>query len=53
MRLGRDYYLRIAGNDYSVDPTVIGWFVEVHADLTTVTVTCAGLPVGRHERCRT
>jgi hypothetical protein len=53
VRLGRDYYLRIAGNDYSVDPTVIGWFVDVHADLTTVTVTCAGLPVGRHERCRT
>jgi hypothetical protein len=24
VRLGRDYYVRIAGNDYSADPTVIG-----------------------------
>lgn len=27
--LGRDYYVRIAGNDYSVNPTVIGRFVGV------------------------
>ncbi len=53
VRLGRDYYVRIAGNDYSVDPTVIGRFVDVHADLNTVTATCAGLPVARHERCWT
>jgi transposase len=53
VRLGRDYYVRIAGNDYSVDPTVIGRFVDVHAGLTTVSMTCAGLPVGRHERCWT
>jgi hypothetical protein len=53
VRLGRDYYVRIAGNDYSVDPTVIGRFVDVHAGLATVTMSCAGLPVGRHERCWT
>jgi hypothetical protein len=53
VRLGRDYYVRIAGNDYSVDPTVIGRFVDVHAGLTVVTVSCAGLPVGRHDRCWT
>ena len=42
VRLGRDYYVRVAGNDYSVDPNVIGRFVDVHAGLTTVGVTCAG-----------
>lgn len=51
VRLGRDYYVRIAGNDYSVDPAVIGRFVDVHADLTTVSIRCAGTPVGAHQRC--
>jgi transposase len=51
IRLGRDYYVRIAGNDYSVDPSVIGRFVDVHADLHTVTVSCAGTEVGVHARC--
>ena len=36
VRLGRDYYVRIAGNDYSVDPSVIGRFVDIHAGLETV-----------------
>jgi transposase len=51
VRLGRDYYVRIAGNDYSVDPVVIGRFVDVVADLTMVTITCAGRLVGSHRRC--
>ncbi len=51
VRLGRDYYVRIAGNDYSVDPTVIGRFVDVHADLTIVRITCVGRDVGVHQRC--
>ena len=51
VRLGRDYYVRVAGNDYSVDPTVIGRFVDVHAGLTTVAVTCAGTVVAAHQRC--
>lgn len=51
VRLGRDYYVRVAGNDYSVDPTMIGRFVEVHHDLTTVRVTCAGEQVAVHARC--
>lgn len=29
--LGRDHDVRIAGNDHSVNPTVIGRFVDVHA----------------------
>jgi transposase len=51
VRLPRDYYVRIASNDYSVDPHVIGRFVDVLADLTHVTITCAGTVVGRHQRC--
>jgi transposase len=50
LRLARDYYVRVAGNDYSVDPCVIGRFVDVHAALDTVVVTCAGQVVARHER---
>lgn len=51
VRLGRDYYVRAAGNDYSVDPTVIGRFVEVHVALMMITVTCAGTTVAIHQRC--
>jgi len=51
VRLGRDYYVRILGNDYSVDPSAIGRFVDIVADLSTVTVTCAGHAVAIHERC--
>lgn len=51
VRLGRDYYVRVLGNDYSVDPSVIGRFVDVVAGLSTVTVTCAGQVVAVHERC--
>jgi hypothetical protein len=40
VRLARDYYVRVCGNDYSVDPTVIGRFVDVHAGLTRIEVTC-------------
>lgn len=51
VRLPRDYYVRIASNDYSVDPAVVGRFVDVVADLTHVTITCAGRVVGHHHRC--
>jgi transposase len=50
-RLPRDHYVRLASNDYSVHPSVIGRRVEVRADLDTVTVTCAGQVVAEHERC--
>lgn len=50
VRLGRDYYVRAAGNDYSVDPSVIGRFVEVIASLERVVVTCAGAVVADHAR---
>ena len=51
VRLGRDYYVRVASNDYSVDPRFIGRFVEVHADLEHVTITSDGQSAGRHVRC--
>jgi transposase len=51
VRLGRDYYIRLAGNDYSVDPSVIGRIVDVTATLTRVVVACDGAKVADHERC--
>lgn len=51
VRLARDYYVRIDSNDYSVDPRVIGKFVDITASLTTVTVRCDGAVVAEHERC--
>jgi len=50
VRLPRDYYVRLDGNDYSVDPAVIGRRVEVTADLCRVRVTCDGLIAADHER---
>ena len=50
VRLGRDYYVRVDGNDYSVDPRAIGRLVDVTATLTRVIVVCDGTAVADHER---
>ena len=50
VRLGRDYYVRIDGNDYSIDPKMIGRFIDVHADLNRVTASCGGQRVADHAR---
>lgn len=50
IRLGRDYYVRLDTNDYSVDPAVIGRLVEVAADLDRVRVRCEGRIVAEHPR---
>ena len=50
IRLGRDYYVRAAGNDYSVDPQAIDRLVEVRVSLDEVVVTHQGLTIARHER---
>jgi transposase len=50
-RLPRDYYVRLDGNDYSVDPSVIGRRIEITADLARVRVACDGRIVADHERC--
>lgn len=38
VRLPRDYYVRVLGNDYSVDPAAIGRMVDIRADLEDVRV---------------
>jgi hypothetical protein len=50
VRLGRDYYVRVDSCDYSVDPAVIGRFVDVSADLNQVEVRLEGRLVARHDR---
>jgi len=50
VRLGRDYYVRVDSSDYSVDPIVIGRFVDVTADLTKVEVRHQGRLVAAHDR---
>jgi transposase len=51
VRLPRDHYVRLDSCDYSVHPSAVGHRVEVAADLHTVRVTRAGMPVGAHQRC--
>lgn len=51
IRLGRDHYVRLDANDYSVDPSVIGRKITVTADLTTVRIYCDTTLVGEHQRC--
>jgi transposase len=50
LRLPRDHYVRLDGNDYSVHPVAIGRRVVVSADLDRVRVTCDGSLVADHER---
>ena len=50
-RLGRDHYIRVDTNDYSVHPRAIGHMVTVHADTEEITVTCGDDLVARHTRC--
>lgn len=51
LRLGRDHYVRLGSNDYSVHPAAIGRKVQVRADLERVVVSCAGRQVASHVRC--
>lgn len=50
IRLGRDYYVRIDTNDYSVDPRAIGRVVDVTADLDRVRVRWEGRVIADHPR---
>jgi hypothetical protein len=50
IRLGRDYYVRLDTNDYSVDPTLIGRIVDVSADLDRVRVRAEGRVLTEHIR---
>jgi transposase len=53
IRLSRDYHVRLAGCDYSVDPAAIGRVVTVKATLARVKATCDGATVADHARCLT
>lgn len=50
IRLGRDYYVRLDTNDYSVDPSAIGRMVDVAADLDRVRVRLDGRVIAEHPR---
>jgi transposase len=50
VRLPRDYYVRVHGNDYSVHPAAIGRMVEVIADLHLVCVRLEGRLIADHPR---
>lgn len=49
-RLGRDYYVNLGGNAYSVHPEVIGRMITVRASLGQVTALCGDRLVADHER---
>ena len=50
VRLARDYYVRVLGNDYSVDPLAIGRIVDIQTDLEMVRVHVDGRLVAAHAR---
>lgn len=50
VRLARDYYVRVDGNDYSADPRFIGRLLDVRASLDEVRITCDGEAAGLHAR---
>ncbi|QHN28888.1 IS21 family transposase [Gordonia pseudamarae] len=49
-RLGRDYYVAVAGSTYSVNPEVIGRMITVTADLDRVVAHCGQRKVAEHQR---
>lgn len=49
-RLGRDYYVSIGGNAYSVHPEAIGRMISVSASLDRVVARCGDRLVADHER---
>lgn len=51
VRLGRDYYVRVDSNDYSVHPRFIGRLVDVTATLDRVIAVCDGVTAADHRRC--
>ena len=51
LRLPRDHYVRLDGNDYSVHPAAVGRRIVVTADLEQVVATLGGHQVAAHARC--
>lgn len=50
VRLPRDHYIRLDGNDYSVHPSAVGRRILVRADLDRVQALCDGQSVAEHTR---
>lgn len=50
VRLPRDYYVTVLGNDYSVDPVGIGRMIDVRGDLTQVRAWLDGKQLACHDR---
>ncbi len=50
-RLARDHYVRVATNDYSVNPRFVGRRIQVRVELDSVVATCEATEVARHRRC--
>ncbi len=51
IRLPRDHYVAVDGNDYSVNPRFVGRRVDVRVTLEEVVAHCDGTEVARHRRC--
>lgn len=51
VRLSRDYYVRVDGNDYSAHPSAIGRLVDVAASMDEVVISCQSQVIGAHQRC--
>jgi hypothetical protein len=49
-RLGRDYYVSLGGNAYSVHPEMIGRMITVTTNLDRITARCGDRVVADHER---
>ena len=49
-RLGRDYYVSVAGNAYSVHPEAIGRMITVSTGLDRIMARCGDRTVADHER---
>jgi hypothetical protein len=43
--------VRVAGNDYSVDPSAIGQLIDVRTTVTHVTVSRSRRLLADHDRC--
>ena len=50
-RIGRDHWVRIDTNDYSVHPQAIGRTVQVTVTADQVTATAGATVMARHDRC--
>lgn len=49
-RLGRDYYVSLGGNAYSMHPEVIGRMITVTAGLDRITASCGDRVIADHQR---